>query len=449
MMAGLKYLFVTIIGLYVVNISFPPSYDPQKKFTVDQLKEDFATLQRLIEENHPALYRYYDEKFFVNYFDSVYMEINTEMTELEFIKIIEPVIAKLHCGHSELWYSEQFEDYVYENNLFLPISVYYIHDRAYVRKHYLNSNESLEGAEIISINGESASNIQRSLFSSMNGDGYNKQNILFTINKTPASIISKYFDYTETYQIKLLKPRDTIPSVYFLDGIKYETLIDISNERYPVNSVNADLDFVIIDSLNTAVIKIGSFASNSNDNYYGFLQSAFRQIETSNMQNLIIDVRGNDGGTPDYSIELLKYLVNHDFIYFRNKLNNTEWNYPIKPYNDNFKGDLFILIDGGELSTTGHFISLLRYHNVGKFIGQESGSTFTCHDNCLEFTLPNTKIRGKVPRTTFETAVSGLSSDRGIIPDYCVESNIEDIIENKDTIMKYALRLISQKRGNK
>jgi hypothetical protein len=83
-MKGLKYVLAIIIGFSVVNISLSQSYDPQKKFTVDQLKEDFATLQRLFEENHPALYRYYDEKFFVNYFDSVYMEINTEMTELEF-----------------------------------------------------------------------------------------------------------------------------------------------------------------------------------------------------------------------------------------------------------------------------------------------------------------------------------------------------------------------------
>jgi hypothetical protein len=118
----------------------------------------------------------------------------------------------------------------------------------------------------------------------------------------------------------------------------------------------------------------------------------------------------------------------------------------IKPYKNNFKGKVYILINGGELSTTGHFISLVKCHNIRTFIGRESVSTFSCHDNSLRFVLPNTKINGKVARNTFETAVTGLSWEKGIMPDHYVESNLEDLINGVDTIMEYALNLIKHSK---
>jgi hypothetical protein len=40
-----------------------------------------------------------------------------------------------------------------------------------------------------------------------------------------------------------------------------------------------------------------------------------------------------------------------------------------------FSGDPFARIDGGTYSTTGHFVSLLKGHGVGIFIGEESGGS--------------------------------------------------------------------------
>ena len=89
---------------------------------------------------------------------------------------------------------------------------------------------------------------------------------------------------------------------------------------------------------------------------------------------------------------------------------------------------------------------LVKYHNIGTFIGRESGSTFSCHDNSLRFVLPNTKINGKVARNTFETAVTGLSWEKGIMPHHYVEPNLEDLSNGLDTIMEYALNLIKHSK---
>ena len=445
-MKSLKYFLLIVLSVFLVSSAYTQTYNPDKKFPVSQLEEDFINLRKLIEDNHPALYRYYDEAYFKNYFDSVYSLINREMTELEFIKILEPMVAKVHCGHTELWYSENFQNYIYANGLFIPLSIHYIDNRAYIIRDYTENYVLTEGSEIILINDVPVSQILKTLYAGMNGDGFNKQNILFTINKSPVSTLSKYFNYTDSYTIQFTKPGEKNISTVTLEGIKYQKLVSVLNKRYNMDSENRAFSFKILDSLNTAVIAIRSFVMRENDNYYEFLKSSFNQIDSQNIQNLIVDVRGNDGGHPDYSIDLLRYLMNKDFVYFKTKVSNEKWNTFIKPHKNNFKGNIYILINGGELSTTGHFISLVKYHNIGTFIGRESGSTFSCHDNSLRFVLPNTKIGGKVARNTFETAVNGLSWEKGIMPHHYVEPNLKDLINGVDTIMEYALNLIKHSK---
>lgn len=445
-MKSLKYFLLIVFSVFLVSSAYTQTYNPDKKFPVSQLQEDFINLRKLIEDNHPALYRYYDEAFFKNYFDSAYSLINREMTELEFIKILEPMVAKVHCGHTELWYSGNFQNYIYMNGLFIPFSIRYIGNKAYITRDYTENNILTEGSEIILINDVSISHILKTLYASMNGDGFNKQNILFTINKLPVSTLSKYFNYTDSYMIQFKKPDEINISTVTLEGMKYQKLVSVLNKRYNLDSENTDFSFKTLDSLNTAVITIHSFVMRENDNYYEFLKSSFNQIDSLNIKNLIVDVRGNDGGHPDYAIDLLRYLMDKDFVYFKTKVSNEKWNTFIKPYKNNFKGKVYILINGGELSTTGHFISLVKHHNIGTFIGRESGSTFSCHDNSLRFVLPNTKINGKVARNTFETAVTGLNWEKGIMPDYYVEPNLKDLINGVDTIMEYALNLIKHSK---
>lgn len=442
-MKSSEYLLLTILFMFFLSSSFAQTYDPERKYPVNQLQEDFLKLRKLLEDNHPALYRYYDEAFFSSFFDSVLVSINKEMTELEFIKILEPVIAKVHCGHTELWYSDDFQKYIYTNGLFIPFSVYYIDDKAYTVKDYTENNILPEGSEVISINAVPVSHILSMLYASMNGDSFNKQNILFTINKIPVSILSRYFNYTDSYTVQYKEPDDNNFSTVTLGGIKYRELLSLLHKRYNLNSDDRDFSFQVLDSLNAAVITIRSFVKHENDHYYDFLKSSFYQIDSLNIQNLIIDVRGNDGGHPDYAVDLLRYIMNKDFVYFKPESGVASWIDPIRPHENNFQGKIYILINGGELSTTGHFISLIKYHNLGIFIGQESGSTFSCHNNSLYFLLPNTQIGGKVARTTFETAVTGMSWEKGIMPDYYVKPDIEDLLNNVDTIMEYTLHIIN------
>jgi hypothetical protein len=107
-----------------------------------------------------------------------------------------------------------------------------------------------------------------------------------------------------------------------------------------------------------------------------------------------------------------------------------------------FKGDIYVFVDGGCLSTTGHLISLLKYHTNAVFIGQAPGSTYRCNDFSVKETLPNTKIEVNIPRTTFETAVPDSFKSKPFSVDYTVNMSIEDYINGNDSYMKFVNKLI-------
>jgi hypothetical protein len=61
-----------------------------------------------------------------------------------------------------------------------------------------------------------------------------------------------------------------------------------------------------------------------------------------------------------------------------------------------------------------------------------------------ELTLPNTKLRVRIPLLLYTMAVSGYPEDRGIIPDHPVAPSIADLLEGRDRVMEYTIELINK-----
>jgi hypothetical protein len=110
-----------------------------------------------------------------------------------------------------------------------------------------------------------------------------------------------------------------------------------------------------------------------------------------------------------------------------------------------FKGDIYVLVNGTSQSTTGHLISLLKYHTSAIFIGEEPGSTFRCNDFSFQFQLPYTGIEVNVPRATFVTDVTGFSEMEPFPLDYRVHVSVEDLLSGKDCYKSVACAIINEK----
>jgi len=118
---------------------------------------------------------------------------------------------------------------------------------------------------------------------------------------------------------------------------------------------------------------------------------------------------------------------------------------PIPLADKRFKGNIYILINGGGFSSTGHLCALLKHHKFATFVGTETGGTYTCNDASTEITLKHTRFLLRSARRTFKAAVRGFPKDRGIIPDFVVEQKIEDLLSGKDTVLNYTLSLLDKR----
>jgi C-terminal processing protease CtpA/Prc len=186
------------------------------------------------------------------------------------------------------------------------------------------------------------------------------------------------------------------------------------------------LTFDLLEEKSAAILKMNNFNYyQEEERFFAFVDSAFNKIYQANIQNLILDLRDNDGVANPYG----KY---------------GDLAKPIPLADQRFRGNLFILINGKCFSSTAHLCALLKFHNIATFVGSETGGTYTCNDAKTIIPLTNTRLRLQVPQRSFAVAVEGMPKNRGIQPDYPVEPGIEDLIEGRDTILEYTLNLVKK-----
>jgi hypothetical protein len=79
---------------------------------------------------------------------------------------------------------------------------------------------------------------------------------------------------------------------------------------------------------------------------------------------------------------------------------------------------------------------------VGKFVGSETGATFTCTGNATYPALDHTGIMVGTARVMrYTAAVKDMDPLHGILPDYPAEPTPQDLAQDRDGVLEYALSL--------
>jgi C-terminal processing protease CtpA/Prc len=207
--------------------------------------------------------------------------------------------------------------------------------------------------------------------------------------------------------------------------------------------------FDLIDSLSTAVVTVRDFIGYPKGKFERFLEASFTTVQEKNITNLIVDLRGNDGGDPAYAAAVLSYLVSREIIYFKQSVYGYKpLKRPVRLSPLSFRGKLFVLMDGGCFSTTGHLLSLLKFHKFGVLVGEESGGSYRCYGCPKSYTLANTGINLDCQRCVFDTDVAGFAANQGVLPDIEAKPAIEDLAMGRDTVKQFTLDLIESKHSS-
>ena len=437
--ASLKWIDADII-LYA------PRVKPrilQTKYSVQELQEDFQQMRQTLEEDHANIYEYTNKETFDKLFEQQYKLIDQPMSLNEFFKLLTPITARVGCGHTNLWMPNEYWNSGY-NKLF-PLQIKLIDGYAVVIGDYNSKSLVPTGSIVLVINGISIDDIIKEMKLNYSADAMNENFILSQIERRFSMIYARRFGFPEKFTVTYALPGRKTSETAELNpaNIQAVRVVVFENFNHP------ELGFEVIEGKSTAIMTIQTFI------YYDrvpmfkeFLKKCFKEIHEKKIANLILDLRGNDGGDPFCAAPLFSYLEHEPVPYFAEsygKYSSLAKSIPLAE--SHFTGNLFTLIDGRCFSTNGHFCSLLKYHKIGKFVGTEGGATYKCNaGRNMEIHLKNSRIMLFLGRSTYVAAVENMDKTHGILPDYFIKQTYRDFLAGKDTVMDYTLELIEKSK---
>jgi len=408
-----------------------------KIYSLSDYQEDFNQMIDMLLKKHPQPYEFISEDAFKKLVSDQYDKITETTTMGGFLWICQEVIVAINCGHTYIWSGEL--DKLPKSMLF-PMNIRYDGAKLYITDPKNNSDMLSIGDEILTINGVDVETLRKEIFIHLPSDGYNKTSKKENINDYFRYMCAMYYNFPTSFSVTG-KQNEKIEEIKLKEADNFEPTATFLDNCDNYLCFNTDI------GNNTAIITIRSFSYYKKNFkiFKSFIDDCFQQINDNDIQHLIIDLRNNGGGDPFCGSYLLQYIANKPFTYFHNdvpryrKLKKT-----IQPNTNRFKNKPYILIDGNCFSTTGHFCSLVKENNWGIFVGDETGATYTCNDFSKFLTLENTKLKFRVATQIVKTTAITLSNKHGIIPDYYVIPNIDNILNNTDTVLNYTLRLIER-----
>jgi hypothetical protein len=423
----------------------PPFGD---RIGVAGLTEDLLKVREALERLHPALYAFTDRRTIERLFDEQRRRLDRPLTATEFYRRIAPVVAAVGCAHTRLLLPAAFWTEAPPQRF--PLRVTFLSGRAYVTGSYDRTLVVPAGSELLTVNGRRVSDVTRDLALTISADGRRLPFKWTVLGGQVDRYLAVEFGFPLSWVVTYALPSGT--------GVRKATLPAVGAEIIeahragpgaPIQSGDPNLAFEVLGDPAVAVLTVRSFDYYDADavgRFQRFIDDAFAKIASRAIPRLVLDLRGNGGGSPMATTHLLSYVEPRPVPYFAREYGGGYEVYAkdIPRATGAFAGNLVTLIDGGVLSSTGHLCALLKFHKIGTLVGTETGGTFECHDASYLVNLWNSGLRLTVARMTFTAAVQGMRSDRGVVPDDVVEPRGEDIALGRDVAKDFAFGLLSK-----
>ena len=306
--------------------------------------------------------------------------------------------------------------------------------------HYLKDMKKImeENDELVSINGINFSDLIESSKEMYSYEVDRYQDVLlykdlFTLEGL--KYVKVYPNKSEDY------PKDSYIYVFKDENgenkeVVYKTSDYLTKEAYELYSKSETeenpFSYEIDDVRKLAIIKFENFENT--DEYIEFLNEVFTNIKDKNINNLAVDLRGNESGTDSAIIEFFKYLnvdswkVETNEVRFGvvdiesedNVVNNDKIEEKL------FEGNVFVLTDTKTFGSAMRFAEYIQDNEIGKIIGETPGNAPTGFGEPVSYVLTNSKLSLMVSTKAF-TRANRDNESRMIEPDIkCNKTEVYD-----------------------
>ncbi|MBW2368059.1 MAG: hypothetical protein JRH15_09250, partial [Deltaproteobacteria bacterium] len=306
---GVLLLIGLVLMLSVAShlvISYRKMADEKKRvqayekttFSVQELQQDLDYFQDLLERVHPKPVFEFPINDIIPELIKLRSDIRKPMTRLAFYKQFAPVAGMLNDDHTNVYAPDLKLTVQHKTSgLFFPFEVHFIDNRIYISKNISDEALITIGSEIISVNSISSKTLRETLlpyYSGTNG----AQKLFYLQEDFPRALFWVY-GFGDRFELVCRNADTGEERTVTVSGKAYEKT-KCNAFRYEVLSRDS-----ILFTYNVFEDKDGTFAS--------FLKEMFTMAKEKNIENLIIDIRQNEGGTTAYGDDIIVYLTEKPF----------------------------------------------------------------------------------------------------------------------------------------
>lgn len=491
-------VLIFLLFIFATKTAFSQNFGEFPTIEKEKLYQDLDLLYQGLDKFHSGMYWYTPKDSVDLAFENAKKQINKDLNILEFHKIIAPLVGLSREDHTDVFLPQIIKDEINknENIHFLPLTFVFLDEKLYCLKNASNNSTKIETLEIETINGETPKEIVSKIKNLFASDGYIKA---VKYSDLRGFNFSKYYYYyygiIEIFQIKF----KGIPEMITIQSLPIKEIsTNLQNQKSTsLSTANEELlEFKIINS-NTAYLGINTFSNpeikktSKYKTFKKFLENCFLEIAEKGINNIVIDVSKNGGGTEGNEGLLYSYFGGNyqKYIKVRAKtqkaiLDNgidkpiklktfgfleksflnkkmTDGSYERKPNigyglmafkketKNKFKGNVYILISPITYSGGSEFSNMMYSKGLGIFIGEETGGGYLGNTSGYgkELVLPHTKIGIDIPTLQFVMNVEPkLKFGSGVIPHYKIIPTIEQYVQKENISLEFALKLINEKQ---
>jgi hypothetical protein len=464
--------------------------------TPAQLREDLRVARGALEESHVGLYWFTSRQELDRRFERLYEACSRPMTAREFHRLLLPVVVSLHHGHTTLSQPAPGIGYrlrsLDQTGRFLPFALRVLNNRLFIVTDLRSDAGSLAGAEILRIDGRPVRALLEVMRGCVSAEGENDTFKTYQLGSGYQFhyLLDLLYGPSQDYRLEIapLSKGSRAVRRVAVAARSPRKMVERFRERTgrDLDSFPNALRFELLGG-GTALLTVSSFYEGlikpGEPGFEPFLAATFKTVKASGIRDLIIDLRGNEGGNSTYPPLLYSYLTDKPFripgptvmasptmSFFKYADNpsddiqafaanpdpfvrrgaNGSWvlkapyaaeeDQLCLPKPDPYLGRLHVLTDGGSFSASNGFLGLVyRYHRRAgrsvRFVGEQNGgdNTFglSSGGQVLPFVLPNSRQRLNIPLLG-SPQLFGEGPPRAVLPDQRVQPSIRDVIAGVD-----------------
>lgn len=410
---------------------------PNGVFTKAELIADFEEVLDTIQSVHVDPFRAISRDSLMHMLTTRLDSNRDSYSVIDAYRIFAQLITLLMDGHTGI-----LSPGVSDSVLMMPV----IAERcggSFIVKNDLSGSNMLQGVKLLAINGQPIESLITSIIRFVPGE---RPEFRYHV---AANSIAEYL-YTalgHSGPFNLTYERDGKLDSIWIAGMDGKEI----GQRIRQTFRSKPYEFRVIDSLYLGVLTLRTMRFPKE--FQKLLNGASMINQMNKVKTMVVDIRGNQGGTDKVFITLLSQITTTPYTFYDTMLvrvpsankslqikTEIGSQYVIKG-KKKFDGDIYFLVDEGTFSSAATLALIAKKYNIGKLVGRTPGSPCSRTGALRYFSTTNTKLHYFV---STRKIVNGGCPNNMLVPD--IEVPISSCSPDSNDIFDFFIHYLTSSK---